>query len=59
MRYVRNPDTGKRISRLNPKAEWITKDILSLRFTREMNRLRMEHRASLPRQGHRARHSIP
>jgi site-specific DNA recombinase len=22
LRYVKNPDTGKRISRLNPKAEW-------------------------------------
>jgi site-specific DNA recombinase len=25
LRYVKNPDTGKRISRLNPKAEWITR----------------------------------
>src|SRR5687767_10601889 len=30
--YVKNPDTGKRISRLNPKAEWITKEIPSLRI---------------------------
>ena len=32
LRYVKNPDTGKRISRLNPKAEWITKEIPSLRI---------------------------
>lgn len=24
MRYVKNPDTGKRVSRLNPAAEWVT-----------------------------------
>jgi site-specific DNA recombinase len=32
LRYVKNPDTGKRISRLNPRAEWITKEIRSLRI---------------------------
>ena len=32
LRYVKNPDTGKRISRLNAKAEWITKEIPSLRI---------------------------
>jgi site-specific DNA recombinase len=32
LRYVKNPDTGKRISRLNVKAEWITKEIPSLRI---------------------------
>lgn len=32
LRYVKNPDTGKRISRLNPQAEWITKEIPSLRI---------------------------
>jgi site-specific DNA recombinase len=32
LRYVKNPDTGKRISRLNPQAEWITKQIPSLRI---------------------------
>ncbi len=30
LRYVKNPDTGERISRLNPKAEWITREIPSL-----------------------------
>jgi site-specific DNA recombinase len=32
LRYVKNPDTGKRISRLNPQAEWITTEIPSLRI---------------------------
>jgi site-specific DNA recombinase len=32
LRYVKNPDTGKRISRLNPRADWITKEIPSLRI---------------------------
>ena len=27
LRYIKNPDTGKRISRLNPEAEWIVKDV--------------------------------
>ena len=27
LRYVKNPDTGKRVSRLNPSAEWITKSV--------------------------------
>jgi site-specific DNA recombinase len=32
LRYVKNPDTGKRISRLNPEADWIAKEIPSLRI---------------------------
>jgi site-specific DNA recombinase len=32
LRYVKNPDTGKRVSRLNPKGEWITKEISALRI---------------------------
>jgi DNA invertase Pin-like site-specific DNA recombinase len=31
LRYVKNPDTGKRVSRLNPANEWITKSIPMLR----------------------------
>ncbi len=27
LRYVKNPDTGKRVSRLNPRAEWIATDV--------------------------------
>lgn len=32
LRYVKNPDTGKRVSRLNPKAELITKELPALRI---------------------------
>jgi hypothetical protein len=31
LRYVRDPDTGKRVSRLNPSSEWITTDVPHLR----------------------------
>ena len=27
LRYVKDPDTGKRVSRLNPEADWITKAV--------------------------------
>ena len=32
LRYVKNPDTGKRVSRLNPESEWITTDVPHLRI---------------------------
>ena len=32
LRYVKNPDTGKRVSRLNPSHEWITKSVPALRI---------------------------
>jgi hypothetical protein len=32
LRYVKNPDTGKRVSRLNPSSEWITTDVPHLRI---------------------------
>ena len=32
LRYVKNPDTGKRISRLNSEAEWIVKEVPDLRI---------------------------
>ena len=32
LRYVKNPDTGKRVSRLNPTSEWITKELQGLRI---------------------------
>ena len=71
LRYVKNPNIGKRVSRLTQEAEWMRKEVPELRivpddlwthdkllrqdlfeefcdeFTRETNRLRMEHRASL------------
>jgi hypothetical protein len=32
LRYVKNPDTGKRVSRLNPESQWITTDVPHLRI---------------------------
>ena len=32
LRYVRDPDTGKRVSRLNPANEWISKSVPALRI---------------------------
>ena len=32
LRYVKNPDTGKRVSRLNPEAEWMRKEVAGLRI---------------------------
>ena len=32
LRYIKSPDTGKRISRLNPENEWIVKDVPELRI---------------------------
>jgi site-specific DNA recombinase len=30
--YIKNPDTGRRVSRLNAESEWIVKDVPSLRI---------------------------
>ena len=27
LRYVKNPDTGRRVSRLNPEPEWMRKEV--------------------------------
>ena len=32
LRYMKNPDTGKRVSRLNPTSEWMSKDVPGLRI---------------------------
>ncbi len=32
LHYVKDPTTGKRVSRLNPKEDWITKDVPELRI---------------------------
>jgi hypothetical protein len=32
LRYLKNPDTGKRVSRLNPEAEWMRKEVPDLRI---------------------------
>jgi site-specific DNA recombinase len=35
LRYVKNPDTGKRVSRLNPKSEWLARDVPQLRIVND------------------------
>ena len=32
LRYIKNPDTGRRVSRLNPRSEWIVKEVPELRI---------------------------
>ena len=32
LRYVKNPDTGKRVSRLNPATKWMRKEVPTLRI---------------------------
>jgi site-specific DNA recombinase len=32
LRYVKNPDTGKRVSRLNPESEWMSRSVPHLRI---------------------------
>jgi site-specific DNA recombinase len=32
LRYVKDPQTGKRVSRLNPAADWVTTEVLVLRI---------------------------
>ena len=32
LRYVKNPDTGKRVSRLNPTSEWMSREVPQLRI---------------------------
>lgn len=32
LRYIKDPETGKRVSRLNPEDEWITQDVPDLRI---------------------------
>jgi len=34
LRYIKNPDTGKRVSRLNPKDDWIIKDVPEFRIVK-------------------------
>lgn len=32
LRYIKDPETGKRVSRLNPESAWITQDVADLRI---------------------------
>ena len=35
LRYIKDPETGKRVSRPNPESEWITQDVPELRIVPE------------------------
>jgi site-specific DNA recombinase len=35
LRYMRNPDTGKPVSRLNPTSEWMSRDVPALQIVRD------------------------
>ena len=59
--YVKNPDTGKRVSRLNPESAWISKEVPELRIVdqelwdrvkarqRGLKKLRAFHEKQRPR----------
>ena len=32
LRYIKDPDTGKRVSRLNPERDWVVNDVPALRI---------------------------
>jgi site-specific DNA recombinase len=32
LRFIKDPQTGKRISRFNPESEWVTRDVPELRI---------------------------
>jgi len=32
LRYIKDPDTGRRVSRLNPESEWVVQDVPGLRI---------------------------
>ena len=36
LRYVKNPDAGKRVSRLNPTSEWMSREVPELRIVSEV-----------------------
>lgn len=35
LRYIKDPDTGKRVSRLNPEGEWVIQDVPELRVVEQ------------------------
>lgn len=35
LRYIKDPDTGKRVSRMNPEEEWIVKEVQELRIVEQ------------------------
>lgn len=37
LRYVKDPDTGKRVSRENPASEWLIREVPTCAFCRTMS----------------------
>ena len=46
LRYIKDPETGKRISRLNPEEEWVIQDVPELRIVDQDLWDRVKHRQS-------------
>lgn len=44
LRYIKDPETGKRISRVNPKGKWIVQDVPELRIVNQALRDRVKTR---------------
>ncbi|KAB2883316.1 MAG: serine recombinase [Albidovulum sp.] len=44
LRYIKDPETGRRVSRLNPKEEWITTEVPELRIIDETLWDEVKHR---------------
>ena len=49
LRYIKDPNTGKRVSRLNPETEWIIEDVSDLRIVDDGLWDRVKHRQSATR----------
>jgi len=52
LRYMKNPDTGKRVSRLNPETEWMRKEVPQLRILSDKLWAGAKHRQE------RGRHAV-
>src|SRR5436190_11128216 len=48
-RFLKDPDTGKRVARPNPPSEWITKDVPELRLDDEAWKAVRDRYASVQR----------
>ena len=48
LRYIKNPATGKRVSRINPESEWIRTELPELRIVAQMWMLRWQLRHHHP-----------
>ena len=50
-RFIKDPDTGKRVSRLNPESEWITQEVPELRIVDQELWERVKARQQATRRG--------